>query len=186
MASSEGQSLWQRPITIKPIYLAILILGIIILPIGFSIIYFELKLAPIFNYDPNMAKKHDVRAKLRIQHLNGTVHWINLIEDKYEKIDDPEQRITKLSYEFSNSQLRLNATFSLVELTIFVPEEGYEYFLEIEIEWHVENNAGYGKKSAGAFTYNGRDYVSELDITNVMWKDDVPDTVESKVTLYSR
>lgn len=186
MASSEGQSLWRRPITIKPIYLVILILGIIILPIGFSIIYFELKLAPIFRYDPNMAKKYDVRAKLRVQHLNGTVHWISLVEDKYEEIDNPEQRITKLIYEFSNSQLKLNATFSLIELMIYVPEEGYEYFLEIEIEWHIEDDAGYGKKSAGAFTYNGHEYISELDLTNAMWKDNVPDTIESKVTLYSR
>jgi len=154
-----------------------------------AVVYVDVTVGPILKYDSSMAITHEIKVKILVNHFNGSVQWIDpdfiTIPDIY---NDPSNKFTKETYTFSIDTSGLNKTWQQDGILIyyFIDESAYIYFAEIECYWRVEDKEGLLKKSSGGFTFNGSDYIKIANIDSAMNKDNVPDMVQTEITLYSR
>ena len=168
---------------------ALFYLCLMVIPVLASTVILELRTSPyqeLLNYNPSMSKVYDLSCALEVEHFNGTKQYIVLPLVDTIILDNSTARLSKQEYSFVNGAIDLNASFSYIYVLYFVPEEAFNYFQEIECYWSVDDSSGVKKKSSNGFYFNGKDYLARIDITNSMWKEDVPDLVETHVRLYSR
>lgn len=164
----------------------VVLTSIVLISILANIFYVEWRFGGLLNYDENMARKHDIRSELRVNHYNGTTSWFALEEISFINSNNPDIGITIQTYWFIKSDVNLNATFSQAYIVVYIPEDVYTYINEIECSWKVKDTTGLDKRSEGGFKPNGVDYIKNIDISKFMLGEDVPNLVENKVTLYSR
>lgn len=183
MAGNLKQTIMEKYRKYKTV---LMVIGILLISTAINGVFTGILVHPLYHYEPTKARVYDVKSTLRVEHWNDPVQFVELtlnstfIDDQYKGF------MVKEVYGFVNSNTNLNATFHHIYLVISIPQEAYEYFWQIECYWRVEEHEGIEQKSDNRFEFNGFDYIIEIDITREMNKDDVPERVESTVTLYSR
>lgn len=131
-------------------------------------------------------REYPISVNVEVEYFNDTLQKIHLIPNG-APLDEfgEDNRLLQWTYQFHHTDLGLNATFRNVWVRIYIPTTAYEVFRTILGSWAVEDNTGQITNSDFVVSTDlSGQYVGEEDITNHMWKDDVPPEIEVKVDLY--
>ena len=118
-----------------------------LLYVVFSVFYTEIRLSPIFNYDPSMVRSFPVNAGLKMEYFNGSDQCIQLDQKMANVVDLPEKFVTMEWYVFSG-EITPSPSFSYYYLVVVsIPEEAYRYFSRIESKFNQPCGLRCGMKS---------------------------------------
>jgi len=163
------------------------VISLVALSMAMYGIYGQQSLISDYQHSLTSLQYYDIRAELNIVYLDYTNTTI-LIPMSHEP--DPsfnnDSTVNSWLYSFEHSEMDIDSSFRTIKLRISIPSKAFSHFSGVVSTWFVEDNTG--TLTNGAFfesTITWGYYDAFYDISQFMWKADVPEQIEIKTTLYA-
>jgi len=166
------------------IQIAVVIIGLIVFNMATSLVLINVH-SNNQDFERKNIQRFDVRVSLKVEFFTQDDVWISLDQDYVEYYNDPVARQEDLIYLFSKDNLGLEANWKAIFINFYIVVEAFNDFRFIEAKFTVENSSDIFdgidfKLMQGDLPF----YHYQHDISNLMWKQEVPQYISAQVGLY--
>jgi hypothetical protein len=154
------------------------ILVIIILSV--NIAYIEMRIE--LEKEQSDVRLYFLESRVKISYANSSPVFIDLIRtDEIANYNELTEG-SKIEFQLINSQLGLEANFSKVEIYFYMEKQLWMKYDLIQANFFIEDNSGVIRKYDFYKSTDGLPiYIGLADVSNLMWKDAVPQEIRANV-----
>ncbi len=152
----------------------------VILICGSNIAYTEIRIN--IEKEESYARLYFLECRVRVSYDNGSPIFIDLIRSddiiEYNQLTEGD----RIEFQLINSQLGIIANFSKVEIYFYIEQQLWMKYDLIQANFFIEDKLGVIRKYDFDKSIDGMPiYIGIRDITNLMWKDAVPQEIRANV-----
>ena len=158
----------------------IVVIFLILLPL----VYFEIRFT--MERDQAWIEYHFVQCKVKVSYNTNETKYIDIIRNDEIITVNKLTGEQNLEYTFINSNLGIVANFSKVEVVFYMDKDLYSEYEQIEGRFFIEDKSGVIRKYDYDLSLEGLPfYISIRDISNLMFKDAVPNEIRITIKLFN-